>query len=99
MHTTRSPGPHAAGSACERPACDAASFELFVQQPHRAEFGIAAEEGAYDFCFAVDDDELAVLRPITKRRHAAHPHPLLLRGGDLVADALADDLALELRKR
>src|SRR6266851_2911473 len=33
-----------------------------------------------------------------KRRHAAHPHPFLLRGGDLVADALADDLALELRE-
>src|SRR6516162_7272112 len=33
-----------------------------------------------------------------KRRHPAHPHPLLLRGGDLVADALADDLTLELRK-
>jgi len=31
-------------------------------------------------------------------RHAAHPHPFLFRGGDLVADALADDLALKLRK-
>src|SRR5712672_2952339 len=36
--------------------------------------------------------------PITERRYPAHPHPLLLRGGDLVADALADDLTLELRK-
>src|ERR1700730_12768293 len=26
--------------------------------------------------FAVDDDELAVLRPVTERRHPAHPHPL-----------------------
>src|SRR5215510_1918662 len=31
-------------------------------------------------------------------RHTAHPHPFLLRGGDLVADALADNLALELRE-
>ena len=38
------------------------------------------------------------LHSIPERRHPAHPHPLLLRGGDLVADALADDLALELRK-
>src|SRR6202011_5347594 len=29
-------------------------------------------------------------------RHATHPHALLLRGGDLVADALSCDLALEL---
>ena len=28
----------------------------------------------------------------------AHPHPHLFRGSDLVADALADDLTLELRK-
>ena len=34
--------------------------------------------------------------PITERRHPAHPRPLLFRGGDLVANALADDLALEL---
>jgi len=39
-----------------------------------------------------------VVDPIPKRRHAAHPHPLLFRGGDLIADALADDLTLELRK-
>ena len=38
------------------------------------------------------------MHPIPERRNATHPHPLLLRGGDLVADALADDLALELRK-
>src|SRR6516165_2483218 len=77
---------------------DPADFELFLQQPDRAEFGIAAEDQAYEFCLAVDDDELAVLRPIPEWRHPAHPHPLPLRGGDLVADALADDLALELRK-
>jgi hypothetical protein len=50
------------------------------------------------FRLAVDDDELAVLRLITERRHAAHPHAFLLRGGDLVADALAGHLALELRE-
>jgi tetratricopeptide (TPR) repeat protein len=43
-------------------------------------------------------EALAVLDPIPERWHPAHPHPLLFRGGNLVADALADDLALELRK-
>src|SRR5215470_8958235 len=81
-----------------RLAVDAAGFEFFLQQPDRAEVGIAAEERANRFGLAVDDDEFAVLYPIPERRHAAHPHPLPLRGGDLVADALADDLALELRE-
>src|SRR6516162_8147224 len=77
---------------------DPSDFELLLQQPDRAEFGIAVEDRAYEFCLAVDDDELAVLRPIPEWRHPAHPHPLPFRGGDLVADALADDLALKLRK-
>src|SRR6516162_1787421 len=37
--------------------------ELFLQQPHRAEFGIAAKDRAHEFGLAVDDDQLAVLRP------------------------------------
>src|SRR6476660_3310707 len=85
-------------SARPRRAFASLGFELRLQQPHRAEFGIAAEDRAHDFRLAVDDDELAVLHPIPERWHPAHPHPLLFRGGDLVADALADDLALELRK-
>ena len=89
----------AAGSARPRFALDAAGVELLLQQPDRAEFGIAAENRAHDLRLAVDDEEFAVLYPIPERRHATHPHPLPFRGGDLVADALADDLALELRKR
>src|SRR5215472_15193710 len=85
-------------SARPRSAVYPSGFELVVQKPDRAEFRIAAKDRANNFRLAVDDDELAVLRPIPERRHAAHPHPLLLRGGDLVADALAHDLALELRK-
>src|ERR1700730_4393585 len=85
-------------SARPRLALDPPGFELLLQQPHRAELDIAAEDRAHDGRLAVDDDELAVPHPIPERWHPAHPHPLLFRGGDLVADALADDLALELRK-
>src|SRR5207248_10484682 len=88
----------ATGSARPRFALDAAGLELLLHQPDRAEFGIAAEDRAHDLRLAVDGNELAVLYPIAERRHATHPHPLPFRGGDLVADALADDLALELRK-
>ena len=41
-------------------------------------------------------DQFAVLDVIAERHVAAHPHALFLRGRDLVADALAGDLALEL---
>ncbi len=48
--------------------------------------------------FGVVDDELAVLDVVAERRPAAHPHALLAGGGELVADALADHLPLELRE-
>jgi hypothetical protein len=44
----------------------------------------------------IDDVQGAVLDPVAQRDHAAHPHSLLLRGGDLVPDPLACDLPLEL---
>src|SRR6266446_10197349 len=89
----------AQATRCARPqpALNAAGVELVLQQPDRAEFGIAPKDEAHGLRLAFDDDQLAGLCPIPERRHAAHPHPLLLRGGDLVADAFADDLALELR--
>src|SRR5438477_5410888 len=88
----------AAGSTRPRLAFNAVSVELLLQQPDRAEFGITAEDRPHDLRLAVDDEEFAVLYPIPERWHTAHPHPLSFRGSDLVADALADDLALELRK-
>src|SRR6266436_8972712 len=70
----------AARGARPQLALDAPGFQLVLQQPDRAEFGIAAKNETHDLRLAVDDDELAVLRLITERRHPAHPHPLLLRG-------------------
>ena len=42
---------------------------------------------------ATDDNELLVAHFVGDGRHATHPHALLLRSRDLVADALAADLA------
>src|SRR3984893_3365386 len=89
----------APGSARPRLTFDPARFELRLQQADRTEFGIAAENQANGIRLAIDHDKLVVLRSRPERRYAPHPHPLLFRGGDLVADALADDLALELRER
>jgi hypothetical protein len=44
------------------------------------------------------DNERALARVIAERWVAAHPHALLFRRGDLVADAFPGDLALELAK-
>jgi hypothetical protein len=46
--------------------------------------------------FSGDDPELALVYLITERRRPTHPHALPLGGGDLLADALAGHLALEL---
>ena len=45
------------------------------------------------------DHQLAVFDPVAERHEAAHPHALLAGGGEFVADALADHLALELREQ
>src|SRR4029077_17025566 len=79
-------------------APDAAGAELVLQQPDRAEFSIAAKDEAHGFRLAFAEYELAVVCPIPERRPPAHPHPFLLRTCHLVPDALADDLALELRE-
>src|ERR1700724_574047 len=90
--------PQATRGAGPQLALDAPGFQLVLQQPDGAEFFVAAKDQAHDLRLAFDDDELAVLRLITERRHPTHPHPLPFRGGDLVANAFADDLALELRE-
>ena len=59
---------------------------------------IAAEDQAHPFRLLLNNDELAVFDLVAERREPAHPEPLLFRGGDLVADALAGDLPFELRK-
>src|SRR6266446_976462 len=66
----------AARGARSQLAPDAPGLQFVLQQPDRAEFGVAPKDEAHDFRLHVDDDELAVPRLITERRHPAHPHPL-----------------------
>src|SRR3990170_2932068 len=77
--------------------CDAsAPIQLRLQMPHTAKLQVQPEDLANQCGLRLVDDESALVRPVADRRRAAHPHALLLGGGDLVADALARDLALEL---
>ena len=61
-----------------------------------AEFQIAPEYGPNLFRFLSTIEKLAILEFVAKRHHATDPEPFALGGGDLVADALGRDLALEL---
>ena len=74
----------------------ALSVELLFETHHASRLEIAAEEGAHDLGMILDDVQCAILDPVAQRDYAAHPHPLLLRSGDLVPDPLARDLPLEL---
>ena len=73
--------------------------ELGLEQRDRAQFRIAPEDQPDGRRLRLIDDQFAVLDVIAERHVAAHPHALLLRRRDLVADALAGDLALELGER
>ena len=92
-------GPAAAGSAV-RAGVALGAMAFGMQGRHqlhdRSELRITAEYMLHQFRFALIDHELALPGVIAKGRGAAHPQALLLGGGDLVADALTRDLALEL---
>ncbi len=78
---------------------DTRRIEVLLEQSHRAQVLVAAEDVADGLGLGLVDDQLSVFHVITERWIAAHPHALLLGGGNLVADPLAGDLALELGKR
>src|SRR5439155_4707323 len=71
---------------------------LLLDPAHAAELTIEREDAAHGLGLGRVDDERALVRVIAERDVAAHPHALLLRRGDLVANAFAGDLALELGK-
>src|SRR6202040_1783405 len=72
---------------------------LLLDPAHAAELTIESEDAAYRLGLGRVDDERALACVIAQRHIAAHPHALFFRRGDLVADAFAGDLPLELSKR
>src|SRR5947208_2210938 len=79
-------------------ADDPLSVQFLLEQAHRAHNAVTAEDVPNPVRFGGNDNELAIANLISERRHAAHPNSFLLRGGNLVANALAGDLTLELSK-
>src|SRR5437764_1387514 len=90
----RLPAPATAGAAGPLLADNSLELQLVPEQTHRAQHAISPEDVPHRVCFAGNDDKLMIAHRVAERRHAAHPHALLLRGGDLIADALAGDLSL-----
>ena len=79
-------------------AHEAAGRQIVSQGTHRPEFEIAPKDRPHGRRFRLVDDELALLHVVTEPALSAHPNAFFLRSGDLVADSLPGDLALELRE-
>ena len=71
--------------------------------PSRSSYSITGEITPHDVadCLGLfgHDDELAILDVVAERQWTTHPHTASLRCGDLVANALSGNFALELGKR
>src|ERR1700720_2759834 len=90
-------GPPSAGSLTAL-AHETQPVELGLEQRDRPQFRIAFKDQPDGRRLRLIHDQFAVLDVIAERRVAAHPHALAFRRRDLVADALAGNLALELGK-
>jgi hypothetical protein len=85
--------------ACAHLGNDAAVAQIGQQRPDAADLEIAPEDGSDPLGRVLVDDELLVPALIAERDIAADPDTLALGGRDLVANALAGDLAFELGER
>src|SRR5579875_464698 len=75
---------------------EAARVEVLLEPAHAAEGEIGGVDVSDCRGLGLVDDELAILDVVAQRNDAPHPQPFPLRCRDLVADALARDLPLEL---
>src|SRR5271168_4894281 len=81
------------------PGDEPPSIQVLLEEPHRLEFSVAPEDQADGLRFHRVDDQPSIALYVADRHEPAHPHALLLRRSDLVADALAGDFAFELCER
>src|SRR5262245_19897940 len=72
-----------------------AAIDLLLHLPHSSVLEVQPEQSPHGFRFLLLDPERPTVRLIAERDKASHPHALLLRRGDLVADTLPRDFALE----
>lgn len=92
------PADHLAGFEDASLGDDVPFAQVGHHQIEAAQLKIAAENIPDAVGLSVIDGDLSVPGVVAERRHAADPETFSLGGGDLVADALRGDLALELGK-
>src|ERR1700730_16574751 len=85
-----------AARRCAALCAEPEAVGLLLDPAHAAELTIKGEDATHGLRLGRVDDKRALARVVAERHNTAHPHPLLLRGGDLVADPFAGDLALDL---
>src|SRR4029078_3447408 len=81
---------------CAQLGSELQSLTLLLQSSDTAELEVELKKQPDRLSFLGIDAEFAIDGVVTERHGTAHPHALLLGGCDLVADALARDLPLEL---
>ncbi len=77
-------------------AADSRSIEFCLESTHRPEFDVTPEYMKDGLCLLFIDEEPPVLDIVAERRQTAHPHALLFRRGDFVADPFTGHLPLKL---
>src|ERR1700736_1488473 len=95
----RAPAEHPAGGQYSLLAPDATLVKICPQFRGTADGEVLSEDQADAVGFLLVDDKLSILDVIAERYGTAHPHALASRGRELVADALARHLTLELGER
>src|ERR1700752_4127623 len=73
-------------------------IKVQLQPYHAAEFKIEPVDPTDFLGFSFIHDQATILKVIPQWDAATHPHALSFRSSNLVADALASHLSLELRK-
>src|ERR1700730_11599931 len=66
---------------------DATTIQILHQESDGTEVQISIEYPSHRFRFRLIHDQAAIDHVVTDRHQTAHPHALLLGGGDLVANA------------
>ena len=70
--------------------------QVLLQGRYRSQSQVLTEDFLDDSGALRVNHQLPVIEIVTQRHCATHPHALLLRGGDLVADPFSRNLPFEL---
>jgi len=85
-----------AGGEGSDPGPDISSLQFSLERANRPELEIEIEDQPHRRGLVLIHMKLSLFEPIAKRHDPTHPQALLLRRRDLVANALACDLAFKL---